>query len=131
MKIKEKLSSFFKKNKKNDKITLTYQEVLNIFKLTTNSSGKEKKYNLNKKDIENISFFYNYLKLQGFQDFNKDDKLNTLKRLINKPVENINEQPKQYCKAKCSSNRPSKEYKDCNCHNFCKFDGIQFDTDLA
>ena len=48
-----------------------------------------------------------------------------------KPVETTNEQPKkEYCIAKCKSNKPE-GYEDCKCHNFCKFDGIQFDTSLG
>ncbi len=38
---------------------------------------------------------------------------------------------KEYCKAKSKLNKPDKSYKDCTCHNFCKYDNIQFDTDLA
>lgn len=34
-----------------------------------------------------------------------------------------------YCKAKCKENNPG--LPECSCHNFCKFDGIQFDTSLA
>lgn len=51
--------------------------------------------------------------------------------LSRKPVETTNEQPKkEYCIAKCKSNKPE-GYEDCKCHNFCKFDGIQFDTSLG
>ncbi len=42
----------------------------------------------------------------------------------------IIQEPKVYCCAKEQINKPD-GYVDCDCHNFCKFDGIQFDTDLA
>ena len=60
---------------------------------------------LTKKDKENLEFFYNYLKNQGFKDFDKKDKLQSLKKLINTPVETTNEQPKKKSKKKC--NNPS------------------------
>lgn len=50
--------------------------------------------------------------------------------LITKLQTLTNEQPKVYCKAKIKANKPV-DYKDCNCHNFCKFDNIQFDTNLG
>lgn len=36
----------------------------------------------------------------------------------------------EYCRAKHEANKPY-GYTDCNCHNFCKFDGIQFDSIFA
>lgn len=67
-------------------------------------------------------------------EIEKIERNKTLKEthseLINKPVETTNEQPKVYCKAKIKANKPV-DYKDCNCHNFCKFDNIQFDTNLG
>lgn len=49
---------------------------------------------LTKKDKENLEFFYNYLKNQGFKDFDKKDKLQSLKKLINTPVETKQNQNK-------------------------------------
>ena len=45
----------------------------------------------------------------------------------NYKIKNLN---RIYCKAKSEANKPN-NYKDCDCHNFCKYDNIQFDTDLA
>lgn len=46
---------------------------------------------------------------------------------FNNEIKNLN---RIYCKAKSEANKPN-NYKDCDCHNFCKYDNIQFDTDLA
>jgi|JI7StandDraft_1071085.scaffolds.fasta_scaffold363354_3 ribonuclease I len=50
-------------------------------------------------------------------------------QVINKPVQTTKEQPKTYCKAKSGANNPG--LPECDCHNFCKFDDIQFDTSLG
>ena len=50
--------------------------------------------------------------------------------IIQNGVETNKEQPKEYCKAKSELNRPT-DYKNCDCHNFCKYDNIQFDTSLG
>lgn len=46
---------------------------------------------------------------------------------FNNEIKNLN---RTYCKAKSELNKPH-GYKDCDCHNFCKYDNVQFDTDLA
>lgn len=55
--------------------------------------------------------------------------VNKFNNLLKKGVENYNEQPKKYCKAKTELNNPG--LPECNCYNFCKFDNIQFDTILG
>lgn len=45
-------------------------------------------------------------------------------------AEKVNKETNIYCKAKSCANKPF-NYKDCSCHNFCKYDDIQFDTDLG
>ncbi len=79
--------------------------------------------NNNQKEEIKIALINQY----GFKKANY--LLNLIDELINKPVETTNEQPETYCKAKSELNNPG--LPDCNCHNFCKFDNIQFDTSLG
>lgn len=46
---------------------------------------------------------------------------------FNNEIKNLN---RIYCKAKSKANKPQ-DYKNCNCHNFCKYDNVQFASDLA
>lgn len=80
-----------------------------------------KKLNITKQDYKNISAAL-------FMSYAKPTTIRLLK-LINKPVEATKEQPKTYCKAKAKANNPG--LPECDCHNFCKFDDIQFDTSLG
>ena len=89
-------------------------------------------------DENNVNWFVNNQEVDvlcfngKYYEYGKDGyrkaTLNDLK-LINKPVETTNEQPKVYCQAKYKANNP--DLPECDCHNFCKFDDIQFDTILG
>lgn len=53
-----------------------------------------------------------------------------LRELINKPVETTNECPKHNCQAKYRAN-DEQSLPMCKCHNFCKYDNLQFDTSIG